>query len=106
MLYIGGTGEISMSCVKASVLCGHHVTVLNRGKTKQGLPAGAMHVTGDLSEPEPYASLANQYFDVVCQFLVFTPTAMARDIEFSLNGAVNTSLFPALRLINKKKPAV
>ena len=82
VLYIGGTGEISMSCVKASVLCGHHVTVLNRGNTKQGLPAGAFHVTGDLSEPEPYASLANQYFDVVCQFLVFTPTQMARDIEF------------------------
>lgn len=82
VLYVGGTGEISMSCVKASVLCGHHVTVFNRGNTKQRLPAGTVHVTGDLTEPEPYAPLANQYFDVVCQFLVFTPEAMARDIEF------------------------
>ena len=82
VLYIGGTGEISMSCVSVCPLWPSCHRLESRKYEAKGLPAGALHVTGDLSEPEPYASLENQYFDVVCQFLVFTPTQMARDIEF------------------------
>ena len=33
VLYIGGTGQISLPCVEASAAAGHKVTVLNRGKT-------------------------------------------------------------------------
>ncbi len=82
VLYIGGTGEISTSCVSASVDCGHEVTVFNRGNGNEQLPSEVTHVAGDLSEPAPYVPLANQRFDVVCQFLAFTPEAIERDIEF------------------------
>ena len=34
VLYIGGTGQISLPCVEASVAAGHEVTVLNRGQTR------------------------------------------------------------------------
>ncbi len=82
VLYIGGTGEISTSCVSASIACGHEVTVFNRGNARERLPTAVAQVVGDLSKPAPYAALTNQHFDVVCQFLAFAPATIARDIEF------------------------
>ena len=82
VLYIGGTGEISTSCVSASIACGHEVTVFNRGNSNQHLPSEVVHVAGDLGGSAPYASLENQDFDVVCQFLAFTPETIERDIEY------------------------
>ncbi len=82
VLYIGGTGEISTSCVRASVAQGHDVTVFNRGNSKKQLPPVASFVKGDLGAAAPYESLSNQNFDVVCQFLAFSPEAIERDINF------------------------
>ena len=83
VLYVGGTGEISKSCVEAAIAAGQQVTLLNRGKTNQTPPpAGAQHIEGDFSDPDVYAQLAGLHFDVVCQFLVYTTEAMQRDIEF------------------------
>ena len=44
VLYIGGTGEISTSCVSASIACGHEVTVFNRSSSDERLPAEVAHV--------------------------------------------------------------
>ncbi|XOV84902.1 MAG: SDR family oxidoreductase [bacterium] len=85
VLYIGGTGEISTSCVQESVACGHRVTTLNRGNSSAPLPAEVVRLTGDLQEASPYKALENQSFDVVCQFLAFTPETIERDIEFFTN---------------------
>ncbi|MEM9623575.1 MAG: SDR family oxidoreductase [Pseudomonadota bacterium] len=82
VLYIGGSGEISTSCVSASIACGHEVTVFNRGNSNTQLPDGVVHVAGDLSGRAPYAPLADQHFDVVCQFLAFTPETIERDVDF------------------------
>lgn len=82
VLYIGGTGEISYECVKRSVEIGHEVTVLNRARRVEELPRGARQVTGDLSAAEPYAGLAGERFDVVCQFLAYTLQTVQRDAEF------------------------
>ena len=82
VLYIGGTGEISTSCVWASIAHGHEVTVLNRGSSSDELPAEAVRVKGDLSSAKPYELLGEPTFDVVCQFLAFTPETIQRDVEF------------------------
>jgi len=82
VLYIGGTGEISTSCVSASLALGHEVTVFNRGNCNEHLLSEVIQVAGDLSQPAPYASLADQHFDVVCQFQAFQPETIERDIEF------------------------
>lgn len=81
VLFIGGTGEISSSCVLAATKAGHHVTVLNRGCTAQASTLGAEFVHGDIFSNAPYAGIAEREFDVVCQFLAFEPGAIARDIE-------------------------
>ncbi len=81
VLYIGGTGEISLSCVQASVAAGHDTYVFNRGQRPVELPPEVTVLRGDLNDPASYGSLADQGFDAVCQFLAFTPADVTRDIE-------------------------
>jgi nucleoside-diphosphate-sugar epimerase len=79
VLYIGGTGQISLPCVEASVAAGHKVTVLNRGKTTVPLPKGIETRIGDMNE-DAYGRLGDEHFDVVAQFRAYTPAQMQRDI--------------------------
>lgn len=80
VLYIGGTGEISFDCIHESVRLGHEVTVFNRGNNNAGLPPECRLITGDVEDDAAYQRLAGLHFDVVCQFRLFTPSAMERDI--------------------------
>ena len=79
VLYIGGTGQISLPCVEASVRAGHKVTVLNRGRTAASLPAGVQTRVGDMNDMA-YGELADDHFDVVAQFRLYNPDQMKRDI--------------------------
>ena len=79
-LFIGGTGQISYPCVADAVAQGHAVSVYNRGKRPDALPKGVTSIVGDLNGPE-YHELAKAKFDVVCQFIAFTPDQVARDVE-------------------------
>jgi len=80
ILFIGGTGQISQSCVEHAVSAGHQVSVFNRGKRGEALPSGVASIVGDLDGPE-YAGLAGHNFDVVAQFIAFRPEQVKRDIE-------------------------
>lgn len=80
VLFIGGTGQISYPCVADAVARGHKVSVYNRGKRSEALPAGVTSIVGELGGPE-YTGLARSKFDVVCQFIAFTPDQVGRDIE-------------------------
>jgi nucleoside-diphosphate-sugar epimerase len=77
VLFIGGTGEISYSCVEAAIRGGHNVTMFNRGRSRR--PDGARRIVGDIRDDTAYQSLADQGFDVACQFRVFTPDEAMRD---------------------------
>ncbi len=79
VLYIGGTGQISLPCVELSAAAGHKVTVLNRGKTSQPLPKGVEVLVGDMNS-DTYGALGDRHFDVVAQFRLYTPEQMKRDI--------------------------
>lgn len=76
ILYIGGTGMISYSCVKRSLDEGWEVTVLNRGKTSalRPLPEQVHQITADaFDEQSLQQALKGKSFDVVADFLSFTP---------------------------------
>lgn len=81
VLYIGGSGEISFDCIHESLRLGHQVTVFNRGNSNTGLPADCQFLRGDVEDDAAYAELAARNFDVVCQFRLFSPAALRRDIE-------------------------
>ncbi|MBZ9938552.1 NAD-dependent epimerase/dehydratase family protein [Mesorhizobium sp. BR1-1-16] len=80
VLYIGGTGQISLPCVEASAAAGHDVTVLNRGKTSVPLPTGVKTLVGDMNDAT-YGELAGRHFDVVAQFRLYNADQMRRDID-------------------------
>ena len=80
VLYVGGTGEISFDCIHESVRRGHEVTVYNRGHHNAGLPAACRLVRGDVEDDAAYGRLAREDFDAVCQFRLFTPEALRRDL--------------------------
>ena len=81
VLYIGGTGEISFDCIHQSVKLGHDVSVFNRGNNNAGLPPQVNFITGDIHDDVAYGKLADENFDVICQFRLFSPDEVKRDIK-------------------------
>jgi len=79
VLYIGGTGQISLPCVEASLAAGHDVTILNRNKTAASVPKGVKTLVGDMNGAA-YGELGDRRFDVVAQFRLYTEDQMERDI--------------------------
>jgi nucleoside-diphosphate-sugar epimerase len=66
ILFIGGTGEISLSCVRRCAELGHAVAVFNRGSSGLALPGGVRRIVGDVSDDAAYGALAKESFDAVC----------------------------------------
>lgn len=82
VLFIGGTGIISSACVALAVERGLEVSLLRRGKTSRPLPAGAQSLLGDIRDPASVrAALGSREFDVICNFVAFTPEHVQSDVE-------------------------
>jgi len=81
VLYIGGTGQISFDCIHESVRAGHAVYVYNRGNNNEGLPTECNFIQGDIHDDSAYSKLADHNFDIICQFHLFTPDEIQRDID-------------------------
>jgi len=92
ILFIGGTGQISLPCVTEAVAAGHTVSVLNRGKADAALPASVRRIAADFDDDRAYAEAAAGDYDVVCQFIVFEPDQAARDIAL-FSGRVGQYVF-------------
>ena len=93
VLFIGGTGQISLPCVQQAVEAGHSVTVLNRGSQPESLPPTVRQLTADFADDASYAAaLAQQQWDTVCQFIAFTEQGVARDIRL-LSGKAEQYIF-------------
>lgn len=81
ILITGGTGTISTAVVARAVAAGHEVTLLNRSGRTGGVP-GVRVLRADLNdEPAAAEALAGHAFDVVAQFLAYTPDQVARDLR-------------------------
>ncbi|HEY0617806.1 MAG TPA: NAD-dependent epimerase/dehydratase family protein [Kribbella sp.] len=74
VLFLGGTGIISSACSWRAVELGFDLTVANRGQTSiRALPPEARRVTADVNDAASLAAVAGQDFDVVVDWLAFTP---------------------------------
>jgi nucleoside-diphosphate-sugar epimerase len=74
VLFLGGTGIISTSCVRRAVAEGLEVHTLNRGLNAKGrsLPDSVHPLVGDISEPASViAAVGDLKFDSVVNFLSF-----------------------------------
>jgi len=84
VLFIGGTGTISAACVRAAIAAGHDVSVLNRGSGRRRLPTGVNEIVADIRDEDATRSaLEGAAFDVVADFLSFTPAHVATALRLT-----------------------
>jgi nucleoside-diphosphate-sugar epimerase len=82
VLFIGGTGNISTACSELAINKGIELYILNRGKAWTGIPKGAKQLIADMNDRNAVnAVLKGLTFDVVANFIAFTPEDIKRDIE-------------------------
>lgn len=85
ILFIGGTGIISSESVSRALAAGHDVSVLNRGTTGiRPLPDGARSIVADVRDADATRAAldaAGGDFDVVADFLSFTPAHVQAGID-------------------------
>ena len=92
VLFVGGTGQISLPCVELALAAGHKVSVFNRGQRDAQLPADVTSIVGDMRDPASYRQLGERHWDVVAQFMVFTPDQMQQDID-TFSGKTGQYIF-------------
>jgi len=92
-LFIGGTGNISSACSKLALERGVELYLLNRGQSLRPLPEGARVINADIRDPNAAReALGSLRFDVVADFIAFTPQHIETDLEL-FRGRTGQYLF-------------
>jgi nucleoside-diphosphate-sugar epimerase len=82
VLFIGGTGVISEAVSRLAVTSGIELYLLNRARRSLVFSEGAYLLQGDIRKPERIKELLkNREFDVVVDWIAFTPEQAKMDIE-------------------------
>lgn len=82
ILFIGGTGTISMAITKLLAQQGHEVLLLNRGSRSSELPEGVRVIKCDINdETAVREKLGGMQLDAVCEFIGFVPGQVERDFR-------------------------
>lgn len=80
VLFIGGTGNISTPSSHLALSKGMDLFLLNRGNSKVEIE-GASTIIGDINKPEELTELKKHSWDVVVNWIAFTPEDIERDLE-------------------------
>jgi nucleoside-diphosphate-sugar epimerase len=83
VLFIGGTGIISSACSRLAVEQEMELYLLNRGRTtSRTVPNGVTMLPADIRDHDSvHAVLHHQTFDVVVDWIAFTPEHVQNDID-------------------------
>lgn len=93
LLFIGGTGIISSACSQLALERGYELTLLNRGQSSRPVPDGARQIQADIRDmAAAKQALADEQFDVVVNWVAFTPEHIATDLEL-FTGRTRQYLF-------------
>lgn len=80
ILFVGGTGTISMAITRLLAEQGHELYLLNRGNRNAGLPENVKSIIADIgNEEETAKKLEGMSFDCVGEFIGFVPSQLERD---------------------------
>ncbi|MEI7848426.1 MAG: SDR family oxidoreductase [Chloroflexota bacterium] len=107
VLFIGGTGLISIACSELAIQRGMDLKILNRSSsTKYNFPQGAKLLVGDIhsKSKELERLLAGEHFDVVVDWIAFTPEDIERDISL-FRGKTNQFIFISSASAYQKPPS-
>jgi nucleoside-diphosphate-sugar epimerase len=106
VLFIGGTGVISAAAAERAVAVGHQLTMLNRGNTVvRAIPPGVELLHADIRDTDSVrTALGDRSFDVVADFVAFTPDQVAADIT-QFTGRTGQYVFISTASAYQKPPA-
>lgn len=80
ILFIGGTGTISMAISKLLLSQGHTLYLLNRGNRKLSLSGDLVELKADVNDEDRVNELIKElHFDAVADFIAFEPPQLERD---------------------------
>lgn len=86
VLFIGGTGIISSACSDLALQKNIDLYLLNRGQSHRNPPAGAKILYGDIRNADSAKkALGNLTFDVVVDWIAFTPDHISTDLKLFQN---------------------
>lgn len=103
-LFIGGTGTISSAISELASEKGWELYLLNRGNRKQLVPDGVKELVCDIgNEAEAEKLLSGMDFDVVADFIVYTPEQLERDIRL-FSGKTRQYMFISTAMVYRKPP--
>lgn len=81
-LFIGGTGIISSAVSQLAVERGWELHLFTRGQSQRPFPPNAHLIHGNIHDlTSARAALADHTFDVVVDWIAFTPDQIERDLE-------------------------
>src|SRR4051812_42486696 len=104
VLFIGGTGVISTAVSRRAIAEGVELYLLNRSLRNAEL-SGCHYLTADVRKPEEFrASLRGLQFDVVVDWIAYTPEDIERDLEL-FRGRVRQYIFISSASVYQKPPA-
>jgi nucleoside-diphosphate-sugar epimerase len=94
VLFIGGTGVISAACAQRAVEAGFDLFLMNRGTSiSRSAPPEAQVLLADIRDrPSVTQAVAGLDFDVVVDFLAFTPDHVGADIDL-FRGRIGQYVF-------------
>jgi nucleoside-diphosphate-sugar epimerase len=103
VLFIGGTGFISTAVSQMAVAKGIKLYHLNRGQRKAA-PPGVTSLTADIHDPKSLsAALEGQQFDVVVDWIAYTPQDLERDLAL-FQGKIKQFIFISSASAYQKPP--
>lgn len=103
-LFIGGTGNISGACSLLALSMGIDLSILNRGQRSQSKLSKASFIHADINKPqEVKALLKEEHFDVVVNFIAYTPAEIERDIQL-FSGKCDQYIFISSASAYQKPP--
>jgi len=104
VLFIGGTGRISLAVSRQVIAAGLDLYLLNRGSHNEEV-SGCHSITADMQKPELVrTALSGLEFDAVVDWIAYTPDEIERDLAL-FQGRVKQYIFISSASIYQKPPA-
>ena len=102
VLFLGGTGNISIAATRLLAERGVDLTVLNRGQSEVVLPDGVRRIRADVRDRASVAdAVRGEEFDVVVDWVAFVPEHVELDIEL-FGGGISQYVFISSATVYRK----
>jgi nucleoside-diphosphate-sugar epimerase len=102
VLFVGGTGNISLESTRLLAERGVDLTLLNRGVSPPPVPQGVRVIHADVYDRAAYAeAVRGEEFDVVANWIAYTPEHVAADLEL-FGGHIDQYVFISTATVYRK----